>query len=380
MTGNYSPKILIVDDNPLFLKMVEHEFKKQGFIVTASLSALNAIELLQNEVQPDIILSDYEMPEMNGIEFRYHLMQDELLKDIPFVFLTYSPDKELMVRGLDLRAVDYVIKDTPVKVIISKIKNILLVIGKQRELTEFEVKKSVASLNFQSIPIAVPEVKGYQVDFWHQAYHNIPGGDFIDFIKVSDRHTFILLGDVMGKKWRAWFFTYGFLSYIRSAIRLAAFDGDYSPAKLLSRINYSICYDDVLKDILASLSLFLVDSDAERLVYAGAGDLPLLHYNTSAGKLISLQSPGLLLGLFEDSTYTEQEISLQKGDSVFAFTDGMTDFADADATKSDYNAFHAMIKPYLTEENAFEQMKHGLFSKGLNNQVDDQSIIRIIKS
>lgn len=380
MPGSYPSKILIVDDNPLFLKMMEQEFRKQGFIVTVKISAESAIESLGTKERPDIILSDYEMPRMNGIEFRRYLMQEEQLKDIPFVFLTYSTDRELMIKGLDLRAIDYVIKDTPVKVIIAKVNNILFMIEKQRELTEIEVKRSVASLNFRSIPVEIPEIKGFDIDFWHQAYQNIPGGDFIDIIRIDNRYTFILLGDVMGKKWRAWFFTYGFLSYIRSAIRLSAAGNEFSVAAILQKINNSICFDDVLKDVLASLSLFLADSKTGTLTYTGAGDLPLLYYNAASEELIYIQSSGVLLGLFDDSNYTEQEILMQPDNMLFAFTDGMIDFADAKDIKSDYAMFARLLKPFLGRSNAFEQMKEGIFNKGLDKQVDDKSIICLYKT
>jgi hypothetical protein len=78
-------------------------------------------------------------------------MSRKSLQDIPFVFLTYLADKELITEGLDLEALDYIIKDTPVNVIISKLNNILLVVNKQRELSLQEVKHAAKSLNIKSI-------------------------------------------------------------------------------------------------------------------------------------------------------------------------------------------------------------------------------------
>ena len=208
-------KVLLVDDNPLFLKMLAQAFKKAGFGIMQSESAAAAIALLDNET-PDVILSDYDMPGMNGLEFRAHILNCPSLKDIPFVFLTYFSDGELMAKGLDLLAVDYVIKDTPFSVIVSKITNLLETVQKQRELSELEIRKAATALNIKTIPASVPQLDGFNIDFWHRSFHEIPGGDFIDFIKVTDRYTFIVLGDVMGKKWMAWFFTFTFLSYIRA--------------------------------------------------------------------------------------------------------------------------------------------------------------------
>src|ERR1700761_2291828 len=141
MTNNTPRKILLVDDNQFFLKLMEQAFKKYAFVCHTAASAEEAIVLLKNNTLPDIILSDYEMLEMNGIDFKKYLMADDGLKDIPFVFLTYMSDKDLMMKGLDLRAIDYLIKDTPVNVIVSKINNILFTIDTQRELSALEIKK-----------------------------------------------------------------------------------------------------------------------------------------------------------------------------------------------------------------------------------------------
>lgn len=379
MTKKLPKTILLVDDNLFFLKLMERVFSKHGYVCLVAASAEEAITLLKTSEKPDIILSDYEMLEMNGLEFRKHLMADAILKDIPFVFLTYHTEKDIVIKGLDLQAIDYVIKDTPVNVIVSKVNNILFTIEKQRELTELDIKKAAASLNFKSIPASPPTIQGFDIDFWHRAYHDIPGGDFIDFIRVDERYTFIVLGDVMGKKWMAWFFSFGFLSYIRSAVRFAASDHEYSTANILFKVNNIICLDDVLKDILSSMALLLVDTTTGNITYSGAGDLPLLHYKAAKKNIDPVSSSGLLLGLFEQGVFNEQVISLAPGDKLFVFTDGMIDFADATGNKSDYNMFSKMLLPNLKNGEGFAGIK-GLFDKGLNTQVDDRSIICINKT
>ncbi|MFD2144888.1 PP2C family protein-serine/threonine phosphatase [Mucilaginibacter antarcticus] len=363
------------------MKLIERVFKKSGFVVRLAPSAEAAIEFLRTkEFRPDIILSDYLMLKMNGFEFRRNLMNDADFKDIPFVFLTFFSDSDLMEKGLDLQAIDYVIKDTPINVIVSKVNNILFAVDKQRELSEIEVRKAAKSLNIKSIPVKSPVIDGFSVDFWHMAYHDIPGGDFIDFIKVNERYHFIVLGDIMGKKWMAWFFTFGFLSYVRSAVRFAAFNQEYSTARIMEQVNSIICFDEVLKDILSSLSLLLIDAETGKITYSGAGDLPLLHYDHVTGELASVSSSGLLLGLFEEGDYSEREIALKPGDRLFVFTDGMIDFVDATGKKSDYNQFSKTLKPFMEKENNFTQLAQTLFAENLNEQVDDRSIISIYKN
>jgi sigma-B regulation protein RsbU (phosphoserine phosphatase) len=379
MTSTGIKKILLVDDNQLFLKMLSRALQKAGLECIAVESGREALDILKTST-PDAILSDYEMPEMNGMQFRQQLMTDGALAHIPFIFLTGNTDNDLMLMGLDMQAVDYVFKDTPISVIISKLNNLLYTVQKQQELSANELKKAAEALNVRSIPTKIPGIEGFKIDFWHQPYQNIPGGDFIDFIQVDERYTFIVMGDIMGKKWMAWFFTFSFLSYIRAAIRFCIVDKDYSVSDILQKVNGIICLDDVLKDILSSLSLLMIDKQTQQITYSGAGDLPLLHYEAKTSRLNQISGDGLLLGLFANGLYGEQHISLAKGDQLFIFTDGMIDFSGNTGKKSDYHNFASNMEPLLTQNLDFTEIKTKLFEPLLATQVDDCSIISIYKT
>jgi len=378
MSSPNAKKVLLVDDNALFLKILSHAFTKAGFECASCISASDAIDYLNLNI-PDAILSDYEMPEMNGIEFRKYLINAPDFKDIPFVFLSYITDKDLMAEGLDLQAVDYVVKETPVNVIVSKIGNLIDTVQKQRELSVLEIKKAALALNIRTVPKVAPVVEGYDVDFWHQAYQDVPGGDFIDFIEVDDRYSYVVLGDVMGKKWVAWFFTFSFLSYIRAAIRFGIMNRDFSTAEILQKVNSVICYDNALKDILSTMSLVMIDKQEQVVTYSGAGDLPMLHYKGCTGTLEQVESSGLLLGLFPDGGYTEERIELKANDQLFIFTDGLIDYEDNGEKKTDYNLFKNKLQGMIAEGLNFKQIRNQLLQNLSPALVDDCSIINITK-
>jgi len=373
-----SKHILLVDDNPLFLKLLARAFEKAGFKCHTVNSGSEALQYLKTNA-PDAILSDYEMPEMNGLEFRRNVLTKDRLKDIPFMFLTGFDDEKVRYSGLDLQAIDYVIKDTPAEVIIAKVNNLLHAVNKQRELSEIEIRQTVAALNIKAVPEKVPIIAGLTIDFWHQDYQQIPGGDFIDFIEADDRYLFIVLGDIMGKKWKAWFYTFTYLSYIRAAVRFSVSDTDNSTASILQKINKVIYHDEGLRDILSSVSLIRVDKQNGQLNYAGAGDLPLLHYHTATQQLTPVDSSGLLLGLLPDGNYTEQTINLNKGDELFIFTDGLIDFAFGDGKKSDYQAFAVKLQQHIADKQSFTKLKDKLQQQSAQ-LVDDSSIICIQKN
>lgn len=371
-------KILLVDDNPLFLKMMAKAFGKAGFECVIAKSANEAISQLATDI-PNAILSDYQMPLMNGIEFRKYVLQQPALKDIPFIFLTDFSDENLVTTGLGLQAIDYVLKDTPVSVIVTKLYNLLNTVSKQRELSELEVKKAVAALNIRSVPQKAPDINGYEINFWHQAFQDIPGGDFIDFIEVADRFNFIILGDVMGKKWMAWFLSFSFLSYIRAAVRFGISSHEYSPAGILEKVNEIICGDEALKDILATLSLLMIDKKTNKVIYAGAGDLPMIHYHAKTKNFEQLKCSGLLLGMFANGLYDEKQIDMAPGDQLFIFTDGIIDYTTNSGAKSDYHLFVSELEKLTNSSNSFNTVKHFLVQHPPHTVVDDSSIIHIYK-
>jgi DNA-binding response OmpR family regulator len=121
--------ILILDDEPYILALLKVIFSKAGFQVLMAKSGKEGLQVLEQR-NPDIILSDIMMPEMNGYEFLNRVQQSEQLKQIPFIFLT-AKDKPVDVEiGLKLGVDDYVVKGTNPQVIIDKVNAVLLKRGK----------------------------------------------------------------------------------------------------------------------------------------------------------------------------------------------------------------------------------------------------------
>lgn len=102
-------KILIVDDEPFNLDLLEQELMDQDYVIEKAGDGVEALEKVESFV-PDIILLDYMMPKMNGIEVLKRLRENDRHKSIPVILLTAKAAPEDKVRGLDAGADDYVIK------------------------------------------------------------------------------------------------------------------------------------------------------------------------------------------------------------------------------------------------------------------------------
>jgi adenylate cyclase len=102
-------KILIVDDEPFNLDLLEQELCDQNYAIEKASDGVEALEKV-DVFEPDVILLDYMMPRMNGIETVRHLKQHEKYKGIPVILLTAKGSQEDKARGLDAGADDYVVK------------------------------------------------------------------------------------------------------------------------------------------------------------------------------------------------------------------------------------------------------------------------------
>jgi class 3 adenylate cyclase len=102
-------KILIVDDEPFNLDLLEQELADYDYTIERAGDGAEALEKIPLFL-PDVILLDYMMPGMNGLEVLEHLRKDERHKSIPVILLTAKATQEDKVRGLDAGADDYVTK------------------------------------------------------------------------------------------------------------------------------------------------------------------------------------------------------------------------------------------------------------------------------
>ncbi len=125
-------KILVVDDQPNNLKVIANVLNDEYKLFVAN-SGKNALLVLESE-QPNLILLDVMMPEMNGFEVCERIKQNENIKDIPIIFLTAKSDIEDIQRGFEVGAVDYITKPFNLIELKARVKNHIDLYNSQHEL------------------------------------------------------------------------------------------------------------------------------------------------------------------------------------------------------------------------------------------------------
>ena len=125
--------ILIVEDESPILELLALNISQAGYNPLRAISAEHAEKLI-NEALPDIILLDWMLPGMSGIDFAKKLRSNALTKTIPIIMLTARSDELDKVKGLEVGADDYITKPFSPRELNARIKAVLR--RKAPELTE----------------------------------------------------------------------------------------------------------------------------------------------------------------------------------------------------------------------------------------------------
>jgi two-component system phosphate regulon response regulator PhoB len=116
--------ILVVEDEPAIQELLALNITQAGYIAIRALSVEQA-QILMRETLPDLIILDWMLPGMSGIEFARKLKSDEFTKTIPIIILTARGEEIDKVRGLEVGADDYVTKPFSPRELNARIKAVL---------------------------------------------------------------------------------------------------------------------------------------------------------------------------------------------------------------------------------------------------------------
>ena len=125
--------VLIVDDNPTNLAVLMEYLESAGFHVLVAKNGESALKRARY-AQPDIILLDVMMPDLNGFETCHHLKADETTADIPVIFITALADTADKVRGFEAGGVDYITKPFQQEEVLARVRTHLTIRDLQKQL------------------------------------------------------------------------------------------------------------------------------------------------------------------------------------------------------------------------------------------------------
>jgi sigma-B regulation protein RsbU (phosphoserine phosphatase) len=318
------------------------------------------------------------MPHTDGFEFRRMLMADDELRHIPFIFLSTKGDEGDILKGYDLGIADYIIKSAGPRVITAKVNAILKSQKKQRKDIISELHSAAESMRVMVVPEEPPIFDGFDIQQWHVPYEGIPGGDFIEYFPLDEHNIAVILGDVMGKKWGAWYFAFAYAGYIRSALRFVLPSmKEFKSNEILQHVNSMVYNDAKISEVFATLSILILNNKTKKIKYSGAGDLPIYYIPEGTDFPKKIQSKGKLLGFAEEGNYDEVIIDLKTNDRLILLTDGILESRNAEGEQFGHKSFDYIINNSLLTDDLMQKIQTEFRTFTGNHFEDDVSLISI---
>jgi len=132
-----SPKILVIDDQPINVQLLKRKLEREGLQVIAAYNGREGLEKIAAE-KPELILLDVMMPDMDGIEVCQRLQASEETRAIPVIFITARTTKESKLEGLGVGAVDYITKPIDLDETLARVQTQLRFVAINREMVDLQ--------------------------------------------------------------------------------------------------------------------------------------------------------------------------------------------------------------------------------------------------
>ena len=326
-------KILSVDDEMdlelLLTQYFRRKIRKGEYEFFFAHNGLEAITILYKHPDIEIILSDINMPEMDGLTLltKMNEMRNPALRCI---MVSAYGDMGNIRQAMNNGAFDFATKpidlDDLSLTIEKAIEQINYVHEMQKEHTQLESLKndlSVASEIQQSIlPRVFPpfpeDCDKLDIAASMNAAKDV-GGDFYDFFRLDDDHIGLVMADVCGKGIPAAIF----MAVSRTIIRATAMNG-LGPAECITRSNRLLAADSV-DCMFVTVFYAIYNLKTGEVTYCNGGHNPP-HILKKNGEVIELpKSRDMMVGAFDGVKYHEEKLQLDKGDAMVMFTDGVTE-------------------------------------------------------
>ncbi len=326
-------KILVVDDEPdlepLVLQRMRRKIRSGVYNFVFAQNGVEALERLREDDGIDMVLSDINMPRMDGLTLLEQIPKVD--PELRAVIVSAYGDMDNIRTAMNRGAFDFVTKPIDFEDLEITIERTLKNIAEWRDalasrdrLVAIQNELNVARDMQQSIlPTRFPEGSGYQIFGSMEAARDV-GGDFFDAIRLDNDRIGLTIADVSGKGVPAALF----MMSSRTLMKGAAI-GSVSPSEALREVNELLSQDN---DAAMFVTILYAEYDPTNgnLTYANGGhNPPLVVHSDGSSELLPLTG-GIALGLVPGLEFEQETFTLAPGDTVVLYTDGVTEAMNAD--------------------------------------------------
>lgn len=349
-------RVLIVDDSQMQRKILSSIVSRWGFDVYVADSGARGLELAK-ETMPDIVISDWMMPEMNGLEFCQAFRELTGSHYGYFILLTSNSEKDAVAEGLDAGADDFLTKPVNAHELRARVRAGERIVKMQRELTSSnkvirETLNEVQRL-YDLLDDDLLEAKKLQESLVPERFKsfgsgdmslmvrqsNHVGGDLVGFFPAGDAHLGLFAIDVSGHGISSALMTARVAGYLSSPSpeHNIALETDETglcrprPPHLVASDLNTLVLEEMETEHYLTMMLAIVELNTGKVDLCQAGHPhPVIHRKSGD---VTVDGPGgLPIGLMTDAKYATHSVLLEPGDRLLILSDGVSECPGPDGT------------------------------------------------
>ena len=335
-------KILVVDDEPdlepLILQRMRRNIRSGRYAFVFAHNGVEALEVLQRDSNIDMVVSDINMPQMDGLTLLEQIPKVD--PNIRSVIVSAYGDMRNIRTAMNRGAFDFVTKPLDFEDLQITIERTLTHMAEWKEallsrdkLVALQNELDVASKIQQGIlPTSFPEGSGFEV-YGNMAPARNVGGDFFDVIPLENDCLGLAVADVSDKGVPAALF----MMSSRTLLKGAAI-GRGAPGDVLSEVN-DLLNEDNETFMFVTLIYAVFDPETGHVTYANGGhNNPMLVHADGSSEEVPTTG-GIALGVMPGLEYTQDNMTLNPGDTLVLYTDGVSEAMNSDGEEFGMDRF-----------------------------------------
>lgn len=373
-------QILVIDDDQVLQLMLATILEEQGYKVIVASDGEEGIVKAQ-QFRPALILCDWMMPRLDGIEVCRRIKADPNLSTTIFITITSLGSVVDRVKGLDAGADDFIAKPIEINELKARVRAGLRLhqlshdLQTQKRLLETEL---VEAADYVRSLLPPPMTEPLTINSRFIPSRRL-GGDCFDYYWLDPDYLAIYLLDTAGHGLGATLPSVSVLNLLRS--RSIPKLNYYQPSDILTALN------DTFQMTYHNSKYFTIwygvyNRVSRKLIYASAGHPPailLTGKSNNTQVLKQLQSPSVPVGMFPDTKYKNCFCDIEDSSTLYIFSDGLYEIHLPDGTVWGIDAFIELLKlSHHQKSDNLEQILNYLI--GLNEKDsfdDDLSILEL---
>ncbi|HEV3203652.1 MAG TPA: SpoIIE family protein phosphatase [Gemmataceae bacterium] len=347
-------KVLIAEDDPVTRQVLQNHLEKWGHEVVAAENGVEAWKLFQsNDIH--IVISDWMMPEMNGLDLVFRIRSFQGPIYVYIIILTAKTRKEDIVRGMEAGADDVLAKPFDREELRVRLRAAERIVrleqdlaGRNAELQKANAQIGAANLRMKRdleaaakiqqalLPTTLPTLKGARFAWAFNPCEEL-AGDNLGIVKLDDSHVALYVLDVSGHGLAAALLSVSVrhllsplpasTSLLRQPIPGQSAYQLIPPVQVADQLNRRFPMDFAIGQFF-TLLYGILNLETRQFRYVSAGQPGPVHLRGDEDGAI-LASPGYPIGILREPAYEENVLALARGDRLYLYSDGIVEAGNA---------------------------------------------------